>query len=126
MKTKTLKILLIVESVVMILLLWWFYSEITDSNNRIVLLRENSPDGDYELIIQEIGKPRFFYPVDRIQVTLSDNNNPGHYTAFRVDISTGGDFAKYEIEWMEDGVQIVLSGDKFLFYILPFKVEMEQ
>lgn len=44
------------------------------------------------------------------------------YTAlFEVDISSGGSYAKYAVEWLEDGVQIILSGHKSQYYILPFK-----
>lgn len=126
MKTRTLIILFIIESVVMVRLFMWTFGEGTDGNNKTELLREISPDGDYVLLIEELGKPVLYskyYASDRIKVTLYQNNSHENYCeSFRVEISTRGDTAQYEIEWMEDGVRIVFSGwESDYCYILPFK-----
>lgn len=93
-----------------------------DDNNKTELLREISPDGNYVLRIDELGEPNSFYKIDYIQVTLYENDNSYHYYAdFIADVSTNGGHAKYEIEWLEDGVQIVLTGHMSQYYILPFK-----
>lgn len=126
MKTRTLIILFIIESVVMVRLFMWTFGEGKDGNNKTELLREISPDGDYVLLIEELGKPVLYskyYASDRIKVTLYENNSHENYCeSFRVEISTCGDTAQYEIEWLEDGVKIVLSGfESDYYYILPFK-----
>ncbi|MCM1056086.1 MAG: hypothetical protein NC517_00540 [Firmicutes bacterium] len=122
MKTRTLIRLLIIESAVIVRLLTWTFGEGT-GGNRTELLRETSPDGDYVLLIEELGTPSsFFYSLDRIQVTLCENSSHEYYCAsFRADIPTRGDTAEYEIQWMEDSVQIILSGHESQYYILPFK-----
>ena len=121
MKTRTMKILLIIQFLVIILLLMWIFSD-EDGNNKTELLREVSPNGDYVLLIEELGTPTFFSE-DRIKVTLYENNNSHeHYSAmFHVDILTGEGTAHYGIEWLEYGVQIILSGAESHYYILPFK-----
>ena len=124
MKTRTLKILLMIQSVVLVLILTWLFVKIKDANKETELLREISPDGDYELLIEELGKPTFFlFPIDRIRVYLYENtNNQERYVVtFRVDVRTEGGTADYNIEWLEDGVQIILSGVESNYYILPFK-----
>ena len=121
MKVRTLKILLIIQFVVIVLILMWIFGDVKDGNNETELLREISPDGNYVLLIEKLGNPGFF-AVDRIKVKMYENNTQEHYgVTFRVDISTGGGSAKYEIEWLEYGVQIILSGARSEYYILPFK-----
>ena len=124
MKTRTLKILLMIQSVILILIFTWIFFQIKDAKKETELLREISPDGNYEFLIKELGKPTFFlFPIDRFRVYLYENtNNKEHYVvSFRVDVRTGGGVADYKIEWLEDGVQIVLSGLESHYYILPFK-----
>lgn len=121
MKIRTMKIILIIQFAVIALILMWIFLDVKDGNNKTELLREISPDGKYVLLIEQLGKPGF-YAIDRIKVTLYENNTQEHYGAtFRVDISTGGGSAKYEIQWLEYGVQIILSGARSEYYILPFK-----
>ena len=123
MKTRTMKILLTIQSLVIILLLIWIFFEVKNSNNKTELLREISPDEDYVLLIEELGKPTFFlFSINRIKVTLHENNSNKHYVAtFRVDVLTQKGTIHYAIEWLEDGVQIILSGAESYYYILPFK-----
>lgn len=128
MKAKILKTLLIFESAVIVLTLVWIFYELATCNNKTELLCEISPDGNYVLLIQEIGRHSLVFSgsihaIDRIKVTLYENNSHFlHYGAsFKADISTRSGSAKYEIEWLEDGVRIVLSGYKSEYYILPFR-----
>ena len=124
MKTRTLKILLMIQSVVLVLILTWLFFKINDANKETELLHEISPDGNYELLIEELGKPTFFlFPIDQISVYLYENNNnqERYVVNYFVDIRTGGGMADYKIKWLEDGVQIVLSGLESHYYILPFK-----
>ena len=120
MKSKTLKILLSIQSVAMALVLGWLCLEVI-SSERTTLIRENSPDGTYKLIVHESSKTLLFHPIDCIEVVLSAND-AAYHKAFNVDIS---DFAGCEIEWEEDGVRIVLHGQESLYYTLPFRVETE-
>lgn len=124
MKPRVLKTLLIIQFVVIALILMWFFYELIAGNKETELLREISPDGNYEFLIKELGKPTFFlFPIDRFRVYLCENtNNKERYVvSFRVDVRTGGGTADYKIEWLEDSVQIVLSGLESHYYILPFK-----
>lgn len=124
MKTRTLKILLMIQSVVLVLILTWLFVKIKDANKETELLHEISPHGNYELLIEELGKPTFFlFPIDRIRVHLCENTNDQerYVVTFRVDVRSEGGTADYKIEWLEDGVQIILSGIECHYYILPFK-----
>ena len=124
MKTRFLKFLLIIQFVVIVLILMWIFFEVKGGNTKTELLRVISPNGDYELLIEKLGKPTFFlFPIDRIRVYLYENtNNQERYVVtFRVDVRTEGGTADYNIEWLEDGVQIILSGVEYHYYILPFK-----
>lgn len=119
MKSKTLKVLLLIQSVAMVLVLGWLCLEVI-SSERTTIIREDSPDGAYKLLVHE--SSFLFYPIDRIEVVLMVNDS-AYYKAFEVDIS---DFARCEIEWEKDGVRIVLHGQESLYYTLPFRVETEQ
>lgn len=125
MKTRIMKIILIIQFAVIVLVLMWIFIQIKGARNKTELLREVSPDGDYVLLIEEEGsKPTFLlFPIDRIRVTLYENVSmqERHGTSFCASVRTGGGTADYEIEWLEDGVQVILSGIKSQYYILPFK-----
>lgn len=130
MKIRTMKILLVVQLVVIVLIVKGIIPDVVrgiipngDVKNKTGLLREISPDGNYVLTIEERGKPVFFFYPDCIRVYLRENTTSVRRYAvmFHVDIVTGGSTARYEIEWMEDGVQIILSGKESHYYILPFK-----
>lgn len=49
------------------------------------------------------------------------NNQERYVVDFFAGIHTGGETADYKIEWLEDGVQIILSGVESHYYILPLK-----
>ena len=124
MKPRILKTLLIIEFVIIVLIFMWIFFLIKDGKKETELLREISPDGNYELVIEEWGKPTFFlFPIDRIEVYLRENtyNQERYVATFRVNVRTGGGVAGYKIEWLENGVQIILSGVENHYYILPFK-----
>lgn len=93
------------------------------------LLREVSPDGKFSVLIQEIGKPDFPFGSDHIGVTLFEKRSkehsfkPYYRVAFDADIPTDGTKAGYRLEWLDDGVQVILKGERGreYYYILPFK-----
>lgn len=93
------------------------------------LLREFAPDGIYALTIRELGAPDFPFGDDHLKITLFEVIPEGErprvqYSAsFKADVASDGGRAGYEVEWLEDGVQIALSGSEqpTAYYILPFK-----
>lgn len=121
MKIRTMKTLLIIQFVIIVLIVKWILPN-GNVKNKTELLREISPDGDYVLLIEELGKPVFSH-CDSIKVTLYENNNSHDYysASFEDQILGDGGTANYEIKWLEDGVQIILSGGRAYYYILPFK-----
>ncbi len=93
------------------------------------LCRESSPDEKFFVLVQEIGEPGFPFGSDRIEVTLFEKRSeeypfkPFYMVSFTADIPTDGTKAGYRVEWLDDGVQVVLRGEKGreYYYILPFK-----
>lgn len=93
------------------------------------LLRESSPDGSYTLLIKEVGEPGFPFGEDRLEVTLFEAIPEGeayhirYRASFMADVANDGARGAYRIEWLEDGVQVALSGkgQPTAYYILPFK-----
>lgn len=93
------------------------------------LHRESSPDEKFFVLIQEIGEPGFPFGNDHIKVTLFEKRSevhpfkPFYMVAFNADIPTDGTKAGYRVEWLDDGVQVVLQGEmgREYYYILPFK-----
>ena len=101
----------------------------TESCDKGELLRETSPDGDYTLLIKRTAAPDFPFGEDHLQVTLfeviPENETPRIYyrASFKADVANDGAPAAYQIEWLEEGVQIALIGSEqpTAYYILPFK-----
>lgn len=93
------------------------------------LHRESSPDEKFFVLIQEIGEPGFPFGSDHIKVTLFEKRSevhpfkPFYMVSFSADIPTDGTKAGYRVEWLDDGVQVVLQGEmsREYYYILPFK-----
>ncbi len=104
------------------------YRDMTVSDNT-ELLREASPAGDYTLLITRIAEPDFPFGEDHLQITLfeviPEGEAPRAYyrTSFQADVANDGAPAAYQIEWLEEGVQIALTGSEqpTAYYILPFK-----
>lgn len=88
-----------------------------------------SPDGNYTLLITEVKPPDFPFGSAHVEITLfevipEDERPHVFYRAsFKADVANDGARAGYEVEWLEDGVQIALSGSEqpTAYYILPFK-----
>ena len=122
MKPRTMKILLVVQIVAIVLIVKWIIPDGNGGNNKTELLREISPNGDYILLIEELSNMFISPSTKRVEVTLYENNNRHeHYSAtFDVDFFIGNRNADYGIEWLEDGVQVIISGLESRYYILPF------
>lgn len=129
MKTRIVRIALVSETVVLLILLLVGLFRYVTEVKRTELFNETSPDGNYTLLIQEIGEPDFPFGSDHIRVYLSEKRSkdnpykPYYRTEFNVDIPADGTQAGYRVEWLEDGVQVVLRGVRGseAYYILPFK-----
>ncbi len=121
MKGKVLKILPVVETIVIALGLFWFcFCVLTNKNTE--LFRENSPNGEYVLYIEEIGTSDWPFDADHLEITLYKNTSPDQSVSFGVDVRNDGAH-DYEIAWLDNGVQIALNGEEqpTTYYILPFK-----
>lgn len=94
------------------------------------LLRDTSPDGGYTLVITRIAEPDFPFGDDHLKVKLFEviPDLIYYYRAtFKEDVSNDGAPAAYQIEWLEDGVQVALIGSEqpTAYCILPFKKRKE-
>lgn len=94
------------------------------------LLRETSPDGGYTLVITRIAEPDFPFGDDHLKVKLFEvtaKSIDSYSATFKADVSNDGAPAAYQIEWLEDGVQVALIGSEqpTAYYILPFKKRNE-
>lgn len=107
-----------------------FYENILEAGStKNELLRELSPDGNYTLLIMEVRPPDFPFGDAHLEITLfeviPEDERPRVYyrASFKADVANDGARAGYEVEWLEDGVQIALSGkgQPTSYYVLPFK-----
>lgn len=146
MKQKILVILVIIETAILVLVLLNYYTELKNKNNiqnsednnissdldmsgKTEIFREASPDGNFVVYIEEIGVPDFSFGKAHLQVTLfeviPEDESPGVYyrASFQADVANDGAPADYEIEWLDNGVQIALIGSEqpTAYYILPFR-----
>lgn len=122
MKNRALKILLIIETfIIAIAVIYTCYIFI--SSKKTELYRETSPNGEFRLIISEIGTPDWPFGDDHLRVTLYGTDGNLYMASFKADVANNGMQAGYEVEWLEDSVQIALIGSDqpTAYYILPFK-----
>ncbi len=123
MKQRILKILILIETLIIVSAVLWSCFVFVNSK-KTELLRETSPDGDYLLIIQEMGTPDWPFGADHLNISLYEQKaDPKYRVSFQADVSNDGCTADYEIEWLEDSVQIALIGSEqpTAYYVLPFK-----
>ena len=122
MKPRTMKILLVVQFVAIVLIVKWIIPDGNGSKYKIELRREISPNGDYILLIEERPDMSISRSMKCVEVTLYENNNRHErYSAtFDVNFFLGYGNGDYGIEWLEDGVQVIISGSDSRYYILPF------
>ncbi len=127
--SKTLLIaLLIIETLIIVALVLPSPSNSALSGKKTVLCRDVSPDGKYCVLIEENGSPDWPFGSDHLSIALYENNDEHSYSVrFNADVATDGGQADYEVEWLDDGVQIALIGNDqpTCYYILPFKTLKE-
>jgi hypothetical protein len=121
MKSKILKILLGIETAILLLFAVYF-AVCAWTSGKTELLRESSPDGNYILIITRLGEPDWPFGSDHLRITLFEDTN-SYSVSFKADVANDGGYGNYEITWLDDGVQIALSGEEqpTAYYILPFQ-----
>ena len=122
MKAHILKALLILETLFITAIMVCFF--ITLKSNKITeLSREVSPDGEYLLIIEELGMPDWPFGNDHLRISLYGTEENSYSASFMADVANNGTQAGYDVRWEPDGVQIVLSGieQPTAYYIMPFK-----
>lgn len=55
---------------------------------------------------------------------ISENERPRRYyrASFRAEVANDGARAEYKVEWLDEGVQIALSGEEqpTAYYVFPF------
>lgn len=122
MKQKVLRIFFIIENLAIVVALT-LYLSFAYFNKNTELFREYSPTGEYVLYITEIGTPAWPFGSDRLRVTLYESGSPDESVSFTADVRNDGAQAEYKVTWLDDGVQIALSGKEQLtsYYVLPFK-----
>lgn len=120
---KILKWMIAGESIVIALLLLWILYQIVNSKHTTMQFQDVSPDGGYTLCIEELGKPTpVLYPLDRIRIRFRENDEKEerYNVVFYVNVPTKGNKADCNVEWLDDGVRIILSGTESQYYVLPF------
>lgn len=122
MKNRALKIVLILETCIIVMVAIYI-CHIFISGKKTELYRETSPNGEFRLIIHEIGTPDWPFGNDHLRVTLYGTNGNVYIASFKAEVANNGMRAGYEVEWLKESVQISLSGSNqpTEYYILPFK-----
>ncbi len=127
MKNKVIKTLLLFETLlIMLVVLYGCFSFVKGKETE--LFRENSPNGDYVLCISEIGTPDWPFGKDHLYIMFYEKDNVANYRiSFFADVANNGVQAGYQVEWLDEGVLIVLKGSEQpdAYYILPFKETVE-
>ena len=77
---------------------------------------EISPDGNYEIIFQQVGEPIFFSEAD-IKITVKDISNEETLEVIESAVyDDGGPFDpdNWEVTWNEESVSIVIKSDEHI------------
>ena len=116
-------VLLIIETLIIISMIFSDFNPVLHSQ-KTVLCRDISPDGKYCVLIEENGLPDWPFGSDHLSIALYENSDDHRYSVrFDADVATDGCQADYEVEWLEEGAQIALTGSDqpVSYYILPFR-----
>lgn len=128
MKNMILKVIVLIETLVLILCILYVFLAIIRSG-KTELLRETSPNGEYILTITEIGLPDWPFGKDHLAINFFDKDDFATYRiSFSSDVANDGCKAGYEVEWLEEGVLIMLKGSEqpTAYFILPYKEFVEE
>ena len=124
MKTKAMKIALIVETAILLLAALAGCLLLTGRSKE--LLRESSPDGRYTLSVTELGEPDWPFGADHLRVRLwASGRSDDFRVSFSADVANDGAEAAFDVQWQSDGVRVTLRGSEQpdAVYFLPFPTE---
>lgn len=80
---------------------------------KITVDTSNSPDGQYELVLQAVGEPDWPFGSASGQLVLKKGKNEVAETDFELHNDGGSiNSSCWEVTWYEDYVEIILSGEE--------------
>lgn len=122
MKTRHMVILIVFQAIVISLILIWIVPNKQRSWPYPELLREESPDGSFVLIVKETENSHDHSCRD-IRVTLCENVSgaSGYIATMDVSVHVGNNSIKLEPKWSQEDVQIDIIGVRLFRCILPLK-----
>ena len=122
MKTKYLILLLVIQTVVIVLVLLWIIPNPRRSRYHSELLREQSPDGGYVLVIEE-DKNSLGYSYRDIRIIICENgsDSSGYAASMDVSVHVGNNPMNFEVEWGQGEVCLNITGANSFQIILPLK-----
>lgn len=122
MKTRHMVILIVFQAIVISLILIWIVPNKQRSWPYPELLREESPDGSFVLIVKETESSHDHSYRD-IRVTLCENVSgaTGYSATMDVSVHVGNNSIKLEPKWSQEDVQIDIIGVRLFRCILPLK-----
>ena len=122
MKTKHLILLLVIQTVVIVLVLLWIIPNPRRSRYHSELLREQSPDGGYVLVIEE-DKNSLGYSYRDIRIIICENgsDSSGYTASMDVSVHVGNNPMNFEVEWGQGEVCLNITGANSFQIILPLK-----
>ena len=122
MKTKHLILLLVIQTVVIVLVLLWIIPNPRRSRYHSELLREQSPDGGYVLVIEE-DKNSLGYSYRDIRIIICENgsDSSGYAASMDVSVHVGNNPMNFEVEWGQGEVCLNITGANSFQIILPLK-----
>ena len=122
MKTKHLILLLVIQTVVIVLVLLWIIPNPRRSRYHSELLREQSLDGGYVLVIEE-DKNSLGYSYRDIRIIICENgsDSSGYAASMDVSVHVGNNPMNFEVEWGQGEVCLNITGANSFQIILPLK-----
>ena len=122
MKNKHLILLLVIQTVVIVLITLWIIPNPRRSRYHSELLREQSPDGSYVLVIEE-DKNSLGHSYRDIRAIICENGSDSYGYAASMDISVhvGNNPMNFEVEWGQGEVWLNITGVSSFQCILPLK-----
>ena len=122
MKTKHLILLLVIQTVVIVLVLLWIIPNPRRSRYHSELLREQSLDGGYVLVIEE-DKNSVGYSYRDIRIIICENgsDSSGYAASMDVSVHVGNNPMNFEVEWGQGEVCLNITGANSFQIILPLK-----
>lgn len=109
MKSKALKIAFCLETIVLVVLIVLIFFSVR-TKRTTELLRETSPNGDFVIVVSEKGEPDWPFGPAHVEVSLFETGDSGYRVSIESEVHNDGGHAGVQVAWLEESVQIVLSG----------------